>query len=604
MKTTTISLGVAISLATSLYGNNYPSDVVISSATKSSQSIKDVTSNVNVITKEDIAEKHIKTLAEALNLISGVELTSNGGVGSNTELMLRGTSNNRVLVLLDGVRYKDHSNIAGTNISHLLINDVERIEVVKGAQSGIWGADAAAGVINIIIKEAKEGFSASSQLQTGSNDSKYLGASLGYKTSKYDAKLSVTRVDTDSISSQTPKGENHKNYEDDPYKNTTISSKVGYNITPNSRVQFAYTRIDAKKDYDSFNSPDDDTMQSDVTNNIYSTQYTHEFGNHFMKLQYDESRFNREEIGATFGVKKTQGKNHQIELNDKWNYHDKDFLIAGVGYSNEEAFFEQVNGAKENKNSRSKFIYLTNSNIFEQFIFTQSLRYDQYDNFDNKTTGKIGAKYHFTSSLNVFANYGTAYSVPLIVKNINPWGTPNPDLQPEETKGFDVGVEYKGLKITAFENRVKELIDWTGGQYVNVEGKSKFKGIEIEYMQALGEKVFFHNSFTRLSAKDDNGQNLARRARFTFKSSLDYYVLPQLHLNLNASYVGTRYNDANDEGVQTGRYTVWNGSINYDINSYVQLYAKLDNITDKNYQVVDGFATPKRSIYVGVKAKF
>lgn len=594
----------AVLLASQAFSNEKLSTIIVTSATKSAQSIADITSNINVITKEELEEKHINTLQEALNLVSGVQFTSSGGEGATQSVMLRGTSNNRTLILIDGVRYKDHSNINGTNISHIMLNDVERIEVVKGAQSGIWGADAAAGVVNIITKEAKEGFEGSSFVQAGSNNSQQYAAGVSYKTALYDVKLSGNHLKTDSFSSLSPRGEDVKKYEDDPYINTSINAKMGYNFTLQSRLQLNYTRIDAKKDYDSLNTPNNDSLRSEITNNMYSTLYTHELNNHLLGLKYDETRFNREEVGATSGIKKTKGESRLLELNDKWNYATKGFVVVGAGVSKDDVSFEQVSGVKDEKQSQSKFVYATHSNQWNDLILTQSLRHDKYENFDDKTTGKVGAKYVFTPKFNVFSNYGTAYSVPLIIKNLNPWGPPNANLQPEETKSFDMGFEFQNFKATAFYNKVEDLIDWTGGQYINIEGTSKFKGIELEYMHVLSQNLLLNSSFTRLSAKNDEGQNLQRRARFTFKTSLDYYATHALHLNLNASYVGTRYNGVNDTGVQTGRYTVWNGVVNYDINSYMKVYAKLDNITDKIYQIVDGYATPRRSLYVGLKAKF
>ncbi|MEA3228850.1 MAG: TonB-dependent receptor plug domain-containing protein, partial [Campylobacterota bacterium] len=123
--------------------------ITVTSATKSKQSIKDVTSNIDVITSEEIEEKYYTTVSEALNSIAGISFTNNGGLGSKISLRVRGMNNNRVLVLIDGVRLQDPSNTEGANITHLMVNNIEKIEVIKGAQSGVWGADATAGVINI-----------------------------------------------------------------------------------------------------------------------------------------------------------------------------------------------------------------------------------------------------------------------------------------------------------------------------------------------------------------------------------------------------------------------------------------------------------------------
>ena len=174
------SLITSLLLATTnLFSVQNLETITVTSATKSTQSIKDVTSNIEVITSEEIEEKHFTTVAEALNTLAGVSIISNGGLGSSTTLNIRGTSNNRTLILIDGVKFKDHSSISGTDISTLMITDIERIEVIKGAQSGIWGADAAAGVINIITKSAKDGLHANVNIEAGT-----------YNTNKYTTQVS------------------------------------------------------------------------------------------------------------------------------------------------------------------------------------------------------------------------------------------------------------------------------------------------------------------------------------------------------------------------------------------------------------------------------
>ncbi|MDY0051900.1 MAG: TonB-dependent receptor plug domain-containing protein, partial [Aliarcobacter sp.] len=167
-KKLSISLVASVLLSTTnLFSAQSLETIQVTSATKTTQSIKDVTSNVEVITKEEIEERHFTTVTEALNTLSGVSIISNGGLGGASTLNIRGTSNNRTLILIDGVKFKDHSSISGTDISTLMITDIERIEVIKGAQSGIWGADAAAGVINIITKSAKDGLHANINIEAG-----------------------------------------------------------------------------------------------------------------------------------------------------------------------------------------------------------------------------------------------------------------------------------------------------------------------------------------------------------------------------------------------------------------------------------------------------
>ena len=162
--------------------------ITVTSATKAKQSIKDVTSNVNVITSEEIEERHYTTVSEALSTVSGINFTSNGGLGQATSVFVRGFDSKRVLVLIDGVRYNDVTGF-GAPFADLMIQDIQQIEVVKGAQSGVWGADATAGVINIITKSAKQGLHGFFNTEYGSYDTMKYGAGHPIKQRDTTSKL-------------------------------------------------------------------------------------------------------------------------------------------------------------------------------------------------------------------------------------------------------------------------------------------------------------------------------------------------------------------------------------------------------------------------------
>ena len=612
-KKLTTSLVAGALLATNLFANN-DSAVTITAATKSKQSIQDVTSVVNVITAQELEEKQVKTLPEALTLIPGVNIVSQGGIGSATDVLVRGASNNRVLVLVDGVRYKDNGSISGTTMAHIMVDNVERIEVVKGAQSGIWGADASVAVVNIITKEAKEGFNAEANIEMGSYKTREYGVLLSHRTNIYDIMVNANRIMTDSFSVQAPKGRDVDNYENDPYENTTVNAKIGVNPTDDSRVQFAYTHIKAEKDFDGFNAPDDSTRVSYSDDKIYSLAYQQTLGNHNIKLQVEQTEFNKERVGETFGVKQTVGENKGVELNDHMTYGEKDFIVVGAGALKEKMKYTTVANTSNSLESEGKFVYLTNSNHFGNVVVTESIRHDDYDNFDSKTTGKLGVKLFATKDLELFTNIGTAYTVPLLIQNLNPWGAVNERIQPEESKSIDLGFKYKNFSATYFHQKVDNLIEWydptplnffnNDAYYQNLDGKSTLKGLELEYSKDILADTLLSLNYTYLSAKNDEEETLRRRPNQTIRASVDYYGVRGLHLNLNGEYIGKRYEGNGNTGTQTGKYMVWNGIVNYTISKNVKAYVKFDNILDKDYQISEGYATAGRSAYIGLKASF
>ena len=564
-----------------------------------------------------IEERHYTTVAQALNSVAGVNYSSNGGLGSTTSINLRGAGNNRTLVLIDGVSYQDPSSTSGASIQHLMIQDIEQIEVIKGAQSGIWGADASAGVINIITKKAKEGTHVSANLEGGSFNTRKIGATVSHKTSDFDVKLSLNELTSDGFTVQAPRDEDIKKYEDDAYSNLTINLQANYNITDDAKINFNITDIDALKEYDSYGNPDDATMKSDISNTLYKLGYLQAIANHNFTLKAELSDFSRDEIGtvAQYGseyVKMFNGEHINLELIDNITYNNIDFLTIGFGSSSDDVDYIMTDSSKKQKKNKDNYIYLTNSNKFGPVILTESIRYDDYDNFDSKATGKLGVKYNLNEDMFITSNIGLGYNVPSIVQELNPWGAVNDELNPENTVSSDISINYLGFKATYFYNEISDLIEWYdpdgyGGNpaiYKNLDGKSIFKGYEFEYSQNVMDTISLSLNYCLLSAKDKDGKYLARRPKETAKLSVDYYPLDELHLGVFGEYIGERYDRADKKGQQTGRYTVVNFIANYDINKNLSFYTKVDNLFDKYYQTVDGYATAPLSGYLGLNAKF
>ncbi len=607
------SLVASFLLATNLYSAQNLETITVTSATKSEQKLKNITANVDVITAEDIDLRKFKTVAEALQTIAGIQVSPTGGMGQQTSLYLRGMDSHRTLVLIDGVRYNDITTPKGSaNFEHLMINDIERIEVIKGAQSSIWGADASAGVINIITKDAKDGTHGSVAIEYGKYNSKTTKATVSHKNQNFDAKLSAVRVDTDGFSAMAPRGEKAKNYEDDGYENTTANLKLGYNFDENNRVSSSYEIIDTKVDIDGYDSV---TFAPDPNNLDIAKTKTH-----LANLAYE----NRNDIALTqiysnFSEIKRASTNtdtpdfkgivKEYGINTSIDYLNSSNVTIGADYKK----FENKKDTVDEYNNKGFFISNTNKFFDDKTIITEALRYDRYSDFDNKVTGKIGIKQYIIDELNISSNYGTGYNVPTIyqlyfVDNFGNSG--NKDLTPEKTKSYDLSIEYKGFSITYFDTKVKNMIDWEtnpltwAGTYKNIEGSSKIKGTEIAYKNEVAEDTFFNLNYTNLSAKNDNNEYLARRAKNKIGFGVDYYGLKDFHFNLNGEYIGTRYEKANEQGAKTGNYAIWNALVDYDINKNFSTYVRLDNMFNKDYQIVDGFSTSQRAAYLGLKASF
>lgn len=638
----TIRLSLLSSLLlTGLHAQTIEMDeVTVQAANRTNQNIKDLTDSVTIITAEDIQEARITTLSEALNRLGNIAMVSNGGPGQNSSFLLRGMDSRNTLVLIDGMRYNDVTGASGAQFSQIYLADIERIEIIKGAQSGIWGSEASAGVINIVTASAKEGLHVNANVQAGSFNSQEGSIQTSYKNELFDLVLGISRLKTDGFSAaQANQGtvdylsnKESKGYEKDAYTNNTYNAKLGIYITDQDRFEASFRRIDSFTEYDgssydmasnSYHSIDAQNYESgffgitryfeEIDNRFYSAAYQHTDELNELSLQYNYSSFKR-------NISDFSGNVEEVALQDRINYMEDSFLRLGASYQDFE--HEKNYGADFDEGYHNKAVYASNYNKLSLFdkigtsILTQSLRFDDYSAFDSKVTWKAGFKQFVHEDIYLSANYGTAYNAPSLYQLYAP-GFPdffnpsviipvgNENLSPEKTRTAEISLGNDELTLTYFYNKVDNLIEYdpTFG-YQNVSGRSRMKGLEFSYQDHFFEHLGLNLNYTYLDAKNADGEILRSRPKHQIDANVIYYITEGLDISLQGQYIGERYNDDDRKGAQTGKYTLLHTVVNYTINEHLTVYAKVDNLTDKYYQVRDGYATAERSFYAGVSASF
>ena len=601
-------------LATQTFAEETLQDITVTSATKTSQSLKNITSNVDVITAAEIEDRGYSTVTQALNALAGISFTQNGGIGQSTSVSLRGMDTKRTLVLIDGVRYNDLTGLSGAPFAHLMIDDIAQIEVVKGAQSGIWGADASAGVINIITKKAATGSHGAFHAEKGSFNTEKHGVTLSQKTDKYSVKIAHNVTKTDGFSAQQPKGTDLDTLEDDGYKNTTTTFDLGYALNENNDITLSRTIIDAQGQYDPFGQPNG---AADSTTYDTFTKFNMHHKDNFneVNLYAKRSTFDRTFTAADYTGNVTTtpyaGSVNEYGITSKIPYATEDFVLLGAEYKD----FKQGDVIQKDFNNKS--LFLTSNTTLKnplggKLLLSSAVRYDDYSSFDSKTTFKIGLKNDcvLVDGLTIAANYGTAYNAPSLYQLFSPYGVET--LNPESTKSWDVTVAYKDFSLSYFDTQIDDMIDFDMGtfKYNNIAGTSKISGLEAAYKTELFSNFLFSVNYTRLfKAEDQQGNDLIRRAKDDVKIAMDYYGITDLHLGVDAEYVGsrtdTKFNaDYTTTNVETGKYTVVNMTADYNLNKELKLYGKIVNLTDEAYQTVYGYATSPRAFYAGIRAKF
>jgi vitamin B12 transporter len=481
------------------------------------------------------------------------------------------------------------------------------------------------------------GMHGEANVEAGSFNTQKYGMNLSHRTDKYYISGSAQETKTDGFSALAPRGVKVDGLEDDGYKNLTANLKAGYNFDDANKIDLSHSIINARSESDGCtiekwnttkNKYECSTLSTKILqadNNSTYTKINDRFDsinynniNKYSKIDlyanksvYSRDYYNTENYvgGAQTGQRLTAKTEYDGTVNEyglKSNipyFNENSFVMVGTDYKT----FEHENSINEKFDNKGLFV--TNSNKFnnDKTIITESLRKDDYDKFNDKTTGKIGIKQYIWNELNISSNYGTAYNVPTLF-NLYDHTYGNKDLKPESTKSKDIGIEYKGISATYFNTKIDDMIEYdfsvTPNKYNNLLGTSTLKGYELGYKRNVVEDTFLNLSYTSLDAKDNKGQDLQRRPKDSVKFGVDYYGIAKTHLNLNGEYIGDRYNGANKTGAETGNYTIFNSVADYEINKTFSAYVKVNNLFDKYYQTIDGYATAERSAYAGFKAKF
>jgi vitamin B12 transporter len=369
--------------------------------------------------------------------------------------------------------------------------------------------------------------------------------------------------------------------------------------------------IDARLDYDSsyydsvtnrYKSKDDPVPENETKERFYSFNYIHETDKNYLEAFYQYSIFDRSYYeGSTSDF---HGTIKDIGLKDRFDYGTSDFIQLGGGYQQyrykSSSLYESMNKSFDNRN-----LYLTNVNKFfgNKTLINESIRYDDYRPFQDKTTYKIGVKQYLFEETYLSVNYGTGYNVPSFYQLFGTYG-PNPNLKPESTTGYDVFVSRKGIKVGYFKSWVEDLITYVNNQYTNIDGESKFEGIEASYSSQFFDNFMINIAYTHLIRAEDSQENdLPRRAKNMFNYSLSWYPTDKHTININGTYVGKRYDDT-AKTIQTGKYNVTNVVLRHNFAKDFTGEIEVRNLFDRFYQEVDGYGTAGRSIYVGISAKY
>jgi vitamin B12 transporter len=608
---------------------------VVVTANRVETPAREVASSVLVLTRADLARTRKLFVLEALQELAGLTVQENGAPGAAATVMLRGANSEHTLVLMDGVELNDPiSPSRSFDFGHLLLEDIERIEVILGPQSPLYGSDALGGVINIVTRRAQDrpglslfGFGGSYGTAAGR-----LACGLG--RGPWDFSLDASGLGSAGYSSA---GSGYQgNSERDGYSNLSLSGRLGYAPRDNLSLDLVVRDTSARTDLDNFGGDygDDPNNRQDYSlfyvraqvrsllfNNRWEQRLALSYVAHHRS--YDNPVDPRHPLDSERGT--YDSRQATLDWQNTIYAHESNAVTFGLEAHGEDGRSDYVSdgawGPSESlfprKSARTIGVYIQDQvRLGGRFFAALGGRLDSHDRFGRAVTWRLAPAYIVPGTeTKLRMAVGTGFKSPSLYQLYAPgtfWGPiGNAGLEPETSAGWDAGLEqpvWSGrilLGFTYFHNDFRNLIqfDFIRG-YTNT-GRAESKGVEVFASAFPGAGMSLRAGFTRTEARDlSTGLALLRRPRdkFTLRWASPFPAGIQLALSLVAvgSSSDMAYIGSASSRVELKGYTLVNAVLSRDISSWGQVFLRLDNILDQRYETVYGYGMPRLAIYAGL----
>ncbi len=600
-------------------------------------SVKETASSVTVITRQDLEKTKKISVLEALAEVVGLSITQNGPLGSSSSVLIRGANSEHTKVMVDGMELNDPMTPSRTfDMGLLMVESIERIEIARGPQSTLYGSDAMGGVINIITRQEQGTPRFHVSAQAGSYATMNGNAEVSGRSGRLSYSAGAAFVESEGFSAAGSQYEG--NTENDGYQNLTLSGKLGYHPQDNLDLSLSVRSIDSRLDIDHSGGGDN----SDDPNSVQDYNAIL-IGGHARGL------FSRNRWESTLNASFLQYVRRQDNPPDEINPHDSEkglfesdlvkidwqnnvfahesnTVTAGLMYSREqgesEYTSESIWGPYESrfpKQSTDNFgAYLQDRiNLDGTFFAALGARYDIHSQAGGALTYRIAPGFNLDrTGTRLKASLGTGFKAPSLYQLYAPptfYGpVGNEHLEPERTLGWDLGMEQRflggRLQLGAlyFSNSFENLIDFTYTDgYLNVR-KASARGAELFLRANPWKDLSLSAEYTRTEARDeDSGEYLLRRPRHKFALRVSTGFTAKGRVTADLLYIGEREDNFwvgyESTRVTLDSYFLINAAAAYDLLPSLQVFARLDNVLNQQYEVVKGYGTPGFSLYAGLR---
>jgi vitamin B12 transporter len=545
--------------------------------------------SVSLITRDDIELSVAEDLLDLLRLQPGVDVVRSGGPGSQTSVFLRGSNSNHVLVLIDGVRVSS-SNTGAYSWEQLPVNQVERVEIVRGPSGSIYGSDSIGGVIQVITRSSPDPYA---RITGGSYGTIEFEGGFGYRGEKSQISVNAGYRNVDGFSAQNPDGFSY-HPDDDGFEGLNLGIKASTD-TDYGSWQFNLLALDNESEFDQ--------GISDARQLVTSLEFRSNFSENW---QYQLlGGYINDELETDFGFFTTdfQSRRYNISWQNQLATGDSGKLSFGLDYYREKGKSQFT--WDESRNNTGLFASFDQH--FSFFHLQVGGRLDDNSVFGTQFTGQVAAGYEFSDSWQLTGSFGSAFRGPNLSEQFSPgfggFFAGNPDLDPESSTSGELGLRWEhdtagSFSAALYRTDVEDLIAFAGTDFqaINI-AEARLEGLELDYSAAWNGWLLNANATFQNTKDLSTGEPLLRRPDEKGSITLDHKFANGSWLGLEWFVSGER---ADFGGIKLDGYSLFNLKAGWFFTPTWRLEIRGDNLLDEDYEPAFGFNSPGRSYYVSL----
>jgi vitamin B12 transporter len=609
MKKTTIAGLIGLLFTTPVPASETPinaNDVIVT-ASRIPQTKESVIADVTVITQDEIERAGQSTFVELLQSQPGVEITSNGGTGSSASIFLRGTNSNQVVVLVDGLRINSITD-GRTNFGNIPLSQIERIEILRGPASSLYGQDAIGGVIQIFTKRGDSSPRFNAAIGYGSYNTKSADAGLNGRMNDVKFSINVSSLTTDGFSALRIKSDARNDR--DAYRNLSVNGAISYLFSDNNEIGIQFLNSDGHAKYDNeYNDFSNFADYKQSTIGLFSKNQITENWKSILKISNGADENNNQ----TSATSSNQVKSEQRQYSWQNDFTLPVGTLTALTERLEQKVISNTVYLNTERNSNGFFLgYLAN---IQKHSIQANIRSDESSQYGTHVTKGLGYSYQLNNNWRASTSFGTAFKAPTFndlyytynYAGVNyPYN--NPNLHPEQSENFETTIKYTSesqmASLSLYHNKIKDFIA-LDNDALPANYNATLKGLTLTASQSWDGWLLKGNADIQSPKNTDDNKLLIRRAREHGALNLSK-TWGDWRFNSEIIASSPRFNDLANENRMAG-YAILNLSTNYTIDKMWSAQVKVNNLLDKDYALslsYDGttpYNTPGANVFFSLR---